>query len=193
MADAGRVITGSAKGTRLVAPGAGTRPLSDRVKQALFASLEADLDDGWSGPFLDLFSGSGAGGIEALSRGAPLAVFVERDPDAARVIGENLSRARLKGGTVIRRNALTVLEAGGAAAGGPFVAAIVDPPYADVRLLASALGRLGEPSLGWLAPGAIVVAKHFWRDEPPEAAGDLRLERRRRFGETALSYYRRAP
>ena len=76
MADAGRVIAGSAKGVRLRAPGAGTRPLADRVKQTLFAILEPELG---GARVLDLFAGSGAGGIEALSRGATAATFVEKD------------------------------------------------------------------------------------------------------------------
>jgi len=79
MPDAGRVIAGSARGLRLLAPGEGTRPLADRVKQTLFAVLEAGSLGPWPVAFLDLFAGSGAGGIEALSRGAPRATFVERD------------------------------------------------------------------------------------------------------------------
>jgi len=75
MSDAGRVIAGSARGTRLRAPGEGTRPFGDRVKQTLFAILEPDLP---GANVLDLFAGSGAGGIEALSRGAAMATFVER-------------------------------------------------------------------------------------------------------------------
>ena len=89
MADAGRVIAGSAKGVRLTAPGPGTRPLADRVKQTLFGILEPELE---GAAVLDLFAGSGAGGIEALSRGAASAVFVERDAGAVRVIAENLRR-----------------------------------------------------------------------------------------------------
>src|SRR5215212_12095443 len=90
MPEAGRIISGSAAGRRLLAPGPGTRPLADRVKQTLFAILEPDLA---GATVLDLFAGSGAGGIEALSRGAGRAVFVERDPRAAGVIRENLRRA----------------------------------------------------------------------------------------------------
>src|SRR6185436_17213972 len=85
---AGRVIAGSARGIRLVGPGAGTRPLGDRVKQTLFAILEPVIRDR---PFLDLFAGSGAAGIEALSRGASLAVFVETDRAAVRAIEQNLA------------------------------------------------------------------------------------------------------
>src|SRR5512140_764203 len=104
MADAGRVIAGSARGTRLAAPGPGTRPLTDRVKQTLFGVLDPELTDA---VVLDLFAGSGAGGIEALSRGAARAVFVEKDPGAVRVIHENLRRTRLDGeALVVRRDAV---------------------------------------------------------------------------------------
>ena len=82
MADAGRVIAGTARGIRLEAPGPGTRPLADRVKQTLFAILEPDLP---GARVLDLFAGSGAAGIEALSRGAASATFVEHDAGATKV------------------------------------------------------------------------------------------------------------
>ncbi len=110
MADAGRVISGRAAGLRLAAPGEGTRPFGDRVKQALFGTLEADPDEPLGGPFLDLFAGSGAAGIEALSRGAPTAVFVERDAGAARVIADNLRRTALEGGRVVRADVLRFLD-----------------------------------------------------------------------------------
>jgi 16S rRNA (guanine966-N2)-methyltransferase len=184
------VITGTAKGVRLVAPGSGTRPLSDRVKQTLFASLGSALGDDWPGPFLDLFAGSGAAGIEALSRGAPRAVFVERDPAATKVIAENLRRTRLEGGQVVQRDVAAFLRDGPAAAGAPFIGVLVDPPYADSARLDEALAALGAPDAGWLSSGAVVVAKHFWRDEPAGSFGDLSVARRRRFGETALTYYR---
>src|SRR5689334_22436243 len=102
MADAGRVIAGSARGVRLAAPGPGTRPLTDRVKQTLFGILEPELEDA---AVLDLFAGSGAGGIEALSRGAASAVFVDKDGSAARAIAENLRRTKLEaGGRVSKRD-----------------------------------------------------------------------------------------
>lgn len=190
MADAGRVVTGSAKGVRLLAPGPGTRPLSDRLKQALFASLEVALAPAWPVAFLDLYAGSGAGGIEALSRGAPRAVFVERDQGAARVIADNLRRSGLPGGTIVRRDVLTVLSEGSDPLGGPFGAILVDPPYADRHALLGTLARLGDRRLGWVTGDALVVAKHFWRDGPPDRVDRLVLERRRRFGESGLSYYR---
>ena len=94
MPDAGRVIAGRARGIRLAGPADGTRPLGDRVKETLFAILEPDLA---GARFLDLFAGSGAAGIEALSRGAAHATFVERDTAAAKVIAGNLDRTHLAG------------------------------------------------------------------------------------------------
>ena len=187
MADAGRVIAGSARGIRLDAPGPGTRALSDRVKQVLFGVLDPDLE---GAVVLDLFAGSGAGGIEALSRGAARAVFVEKDTGAARVVGENLRRTQLEaGGRVVRRDAITWLaDPAGAAADAPFDIVLLDPPYAETELLARALELVGR----FVAPGGRVVAKHFWKDAPRAEVGLLASERERRLGETALTFYRRS-
>jgi 16S rRNA (guanine966-N2)-methyltransferase len=183
MADAGRVIAGTARGIRLEAPGPGTRPLADRVKQTLFAILESDLRDA---RVLDLFAGSGAAGIEALSRGAASATFVEHDAGAAKVIAANLARASLAGpnAVVVRDDALGWL---GRANTEPFDVVIVDPPYDRTDLLAEALDAVSQ----LVVPGGRVVAKHFWRDAPPATVGLLASERDRRFGETALTFYRR--
>lgn len=188
MADAGRVIAGSAKGVRLRAPGPGTRPLSDRVKQTLFAILEPELGGAL---VLDLFAGSGGAGIEALSRGAAGAVFVEKDAGAVAVIAANLEAARLAGpaATVVRSDALAWLGRGDPVRPA-FDLVFVDPPYADVEMLRRVLDALGAPGAP-LAPRARVVAKHFWRDRPPDRVGMLAAERDRRFGETALTFYRR--
>jgi 16S rRNA (guanine966-N2)-methyltransferase len=187
MADAGRVIAGSAKGSRLRAPGPGTRPLADRVKQTLFAILEPELA---GARVLDLFAGSGAAGIEALSRGAAAATFVEKDKGAADVIDANLRSTGLAGpaAVVVRVDATRWLDGG--PYGAPFDLVIVDPPYADTELLRRVLAVLGAPDAP-LTPAARVVAKHFWRDRPPERMGMLAVERERRFGETALTFYRR--
>jgi len=193
MADAGRVIAGRAAGRRLLAPGPGTRPLGDRVKETLFAILEPELP---GARVLDLFAGSGAGGIEALSRGAAQVVFVERDPGAVRTIEENLRRCDLGGEAgIVRRAEVRAYLADQAAADGPFDLVLVDPPYAEPDLLLEVLARLGEGGRGGslLRPGARVVAKYFWRHRPPDAVGLLRSERTRRFGESALTFYRRAP
>ena len=186
--EAGRVIAGSARGTRLLGPGEGTRPLGDRMKESLFAMLESRVR---GAAILDICAGSGAAGVEALSRGARRAVFVERDPAAIAVIRENLRRA-VPGGesAVVRAEAVTWLSTEGRAAG-PFDLAIVDPPYADAALLGQILDHLGGPD-GPLAAGALVVAKHFWRNPPARSIGLLASERERRFGDTTLTFYRLA-
>jgi len=188
VSDAGRVIAGSARGVRLRAPGAGTRPLADRVKQTLFAILEPDLP---GAQVLDLFAGSGAAGIEALSRGAASAIFVEKDPGAASVIEANLRATSLAGpaAQVVRADVIAWL-ARSSRAGVPFDLVIIDPPYAETDLLARTLEALGATDAP-LTGEARVIAKHFWRDRPPNRIGLLASERDRRFGETALTFYRR--
>ena len=186
MADAGRVIAGTAKGVRLAAPGPGTRPLTDRVKQTLFGILEPDLE---GARVLDLFAGSGAGAIEALSRGASEAVLVERDAGAARVIAENLRRARVEAhARVVRRDAIAWLTAAAGDGTPPFDLVLADPPYEDTGVLLRALDLAGP----LVTVGGTLVAKHFWRDAPPARVGMLAVERERRFGETALTFYRRS-
>jgi 16S rRNA (guanine(966)-N(2))-methyltransferase RsmD len=190
MADAGRVIAGTARGRRLVAPGEGTRPLGDRVKQTLFAILEPDLP---GASFLDLCAGSGAAGIEALSRGAARAAFVESDRRVIGTIAENLARTGLAGerAVVVRAEALAWLGDAGRSSG-PFGVVFVDPPYAEPELLLRLLEALGGDVGGRvLGPTARVVAKHHWRDRPPARLGLLASERDRRFGETGLTFYRR--
>ena len=184
--DAGRVIAGTARGLRLEAPGPGTRPLADRVKETLFAILEPDLP---GANVLDLFAGSGAAGIEALSRGAARTTFVERDRGAAAVIAANLGRTHLAGDRVriVRADAIAWLRGPEAASAAPFGVVVLDPPYAETGLLAEALTAVGP----LVAHGGRVVAKHFWRDPPPAEVGLLASERERRFGETALTFYRR--
>lgn len=189
MPDAGRVIAGTARSIRLDAPGAGTRPFGDRVKQTLFAVLEPDLP---GARFLDLFAGSGAAGIEALSRGAAHATFVERDATAARVIVGNLARTHLGGPdrvTVVREDVLAWLRDPARAREPAWDLVVLDPPYAETAAIHGALKAVGA----LLAPDGRVVAKHFWRDAPPATVGLLASERVRRFGETALTFYRRAP
>lgn len=188
MADAGRVVAGSARGVRLAAPGAGTRPLADRVKQAVFGSLEPALPEA---AILDLCAGSGGAAIEALSRGASRAILVERDRGTCRVIAENLRRAGVADrARVVRADALAYLR-GPAAADGPFDVVILDPPYAEVELREACLLELGAPD-GPLGPDSLVVATGFGKLPPPRTAGLLRSMRERRFGETLVVFYRRA-
>jgi 16S rRNA (guanine(966)-N(2))-methyltransferase RsmD len=185
--DGGRVVAGTARSIRLEAPGPGTRPLGDRVKQTLFAVLDPDLP---GSRFLDLFAGSGAGGIEALSRGADHATFVERDPGAARVIVANLARTHLGSPDrvrVVREDVLAWLRDDERHAEPPWDVVLLDPPYEDTAALDAALDLVGP----LVAGEGRVVAKHFWRDAPPARVGLLASDRERRFGETALTFYRR--
>jgi len=184
--DGGRVIAGTARGIRLAAPGPGTRPLGDRVKQTLFAILEPDIG---GAAVLDLFAGSGAAGIEALSRGAAHVTFVERDAGAAAIIAANLGRTHLAGerAMVVRADAIAWLRGAASAAGAPYGVVVLDPPYAEAGLLIEALAAVGAV----VGPGGRVVAKHFWRDPSPAEVGLLASERERRFGETTLTFYRR--
>ena len=186
MSEAGRVIAGSARGTRLLAPGEGTRPMGDRVKETLFAILEPHLP---GARFLDLFAGSGGGGIEALSRGSARAVFVERDQTAVRCIGDNLARAHVAERGIVHKADAVGYLIDRAAADGPFDVVLVDPPYAETGLMEAALARLGPKVL---TTDAVVVAKHFWRTSPPESVGLLASFRSKRFGETALTFYHRS-
>jgi 16S rRNA (guanine966-N2)-methyltransferase len=188
---AGRVIAGSARGTVLQAPGEGTRPLGDRVKQALFAIIEPVTR---GRPFLDLYAGSGAGGIEALSRGASRAVFVEVDAAAARVIEANLGAARFDGDrvAVVRRRATAWLasQESGARREEAFAGILVDPPYDQPAELDRALAGIAAGGQGViLAADGLVVAKHFWKT-PPAPTPLLRSVRTERFGETMLTFYR---
>jgi len=190
VADAGRVIAGRARGRRLAPAGPGSRPLADRVKEALFGILEPELP---GAAVLDLFAGSGAGGIEALSRGARTAVFVDRDRAAIQAIEANLRSTGLAGPeAVVRRAEVLAYLRERARSDGPFDVALLDPPYDESALLGSALERLGDDEAGILAAGARVVAKHFWRDRPRAVVGLLASDRERRFGETALTFYRAA-
>lgn len=186
MADAGRVIAGTARGIRLSGPGEGTRPMGDRVKEALFAILEPDIR---GARVLDLFAGSGGAGIEALSRGAAHATFVERDHGAVRVIAANLARAHLggPGAHVVEANVRRWVADAAREIEAPFDIVIADPPYDDPALLVATLEALGPR----LAPDARVVAKHARQTPPPARVGLLASERERRFGETTLTFYRR--
>lgn len=183
-----RVIAGEAGGRRLVTP-AGARPTTDRVKESLFAALGADRLSG--ARVLDLYAGSGALAIEALSRGASLAVLVERDPEARRSIASNLEatgladRARVMTGDVAR------VVAGAPPPGGPFDLVLCDPPYelADDDL-ESVLGHLA--SGGWLAPGATVVVERAGSADAPRWPPGWRSTWERRYGDTLLWFVQSA-
>jgi 16S rRNA (guanine966-N2)-methyltransferase len=171
-----RVVAGAYGGRRISAPpGAGTRPTSDRVREALFSILGARVD---GARVLDLFAGSGALGIEALSRGAGSAEFVDAHPLAVRVVRGNLARLGAEA-RVHRSDALQWLRAA-SRAGAQYDLVFLDPPYRLAERLGSGLAD-GLPAV--LAPGAVVVAESDRR--APLALG-LPLQDERRYGDTLI-------
>jgi 16S rRNA (guanine966-N2)-methyltransferase len=176
-----RIIAGSRKGHRIDAPkGHETRPTSDRVREAAF--MLAGPVDGAS--VLDLFAGSGAMGLEALSRGAERATFVESDPRAAAAIQKNLEKLRLTGARIVRSEATRALVAE-TAAGAKYDLVLVDPPYADYEQLQPTLARY-LPTL--LAEDGLVLVETSERVQP-----DLPLEllKSRRYGSVRVSVFGR--
>lgn len=182
-----RVIAGTARGRRLAAPpGRDTRPTSDRVREALFSSIAADVP---GAAVLDLFAGSGALGIEALSRGAAHATFVEQDPRAVVAIRQNLERAGVADvGQVIHTDAARFCRN---PVGGRFDLLLCDPPYAlDTTAVGDLLAALCDA--GGLPVGALVVVERDRRGSDPAAGlpAFLAQERQRSYGDTMLLYLR---
>ncbi len=181
-----RVIAGSQKGRRLLGPrGPGLRPTPDRVKEALFSILGSRVS---GARVLDLYAGTGAIGIEALSRGARTVTFVESHPASLRVLRANLERCGLSAGAEVRScRAEEFLRR--SQEGEPYDLIFADPPYrsdASVSLLA----LLSEGPVA--GPDSTVILEHATRREPPPEIGIWRRSRRYRYGDTSLSLYVRA-
>jgi len=179
-------VAGAARGRRLaVPPGRGTRPTSDRTREALFSALDALVDlDG--ARVLDLYAGSGAVGLEALSRGSAHALLVEADPRVARVLRENAAALGLDGAQIRTDRAERLAES---TPEDPYDVVFADPPYAvAAEELASVLERLHQH--GWIAPGAVVVVERASRDPDWVWPTPLTPLRSRRYGEGTLWYGR---
>ena len=176
-----RVIAGVAGGRRLAVPAKGTRPTSDRVREALFSALENDpgLD---GAAVLDLCAGSGALGLEALSRGAAHALFVESDRRAAAVLRRNVEALGLPGAVVRPGSAASVLGAGADRA---YDVVLVDPPY-EVPDSEVAGWLAAAAAHGWLAEGVTVVVERSARSGPFPWPEPLHGVRERHYGDTAL-------
>jgi 16S rRNA (guanine(966)-N(2))-methyltransferase RsmD len=189
-----RVVAGVAKGRRLVAPrSTSIRPTTDRVKEAIFSMLESEAfrraDEGEhtaSFPFrrvLDLYAGSGALGIEALSRGAEHTDFVEVSPQARAAIAENLRRTGFTDAATIHatrsESAISTLRRA-------YDLILLDPPYGD-EAATQALEKLGTSEI--LASHAIVILEHARSRAVPDQAGALYRARSRYYGSTAVSLF----
>jgi 16S rRNA (guanine966-N2)-methyltransferase len=186
-----RIIAGTARGRRLAVPASGTRPTSDRVRESLFSALDSELiaqARSWAGlRVLDLFAGTGALGLEALSRGATEAYLVESSRPAIKVLEANIAAVGCPGARVISMDVARLPAQAPPADGAGLCFA--DPPYewpaADVQALLSGLG-----AAGWLAVGARVVVERAARDRDsplPDAWPDVR---QRAYGDTMLWYGR---
>ncbi len=181
-----RLIGGTAGGRRIAVPPTGTRPTSDRVREALFSLLEARgaIEDA---QVLDLFAGSGALGIEALSRGASTAVLVERDPRACAVIQSNARAAGVHGALVRRAAVVAFLKRTPT----PVELVFVDPPYTDP---AAGVDEVLALLPSWLAPDGLVVLERDVRSDAPAWPASFDPEERRVYGETVLHLaHRSAP
>jgi 16S rRNA (guanine966-N2)-methyltransferase len=185
-----RIVAGAARGRRLATPpGRGPRPTSDRAREGMFSTLQTVLGDVDGARVLDLYAGSGAVGLEALSRGASHVLLVESDRRAAAVVAANVEQVGLPG-AVVRAAAVEHVVASSVPEK-PYDLAFLDPPYAvtddEVRVV---LGVLLER--GWLVPGSVLVVERATRGGsfvwPPGFEGD----RERRYGEGTLWYGRAA-
>ena len=179
-----RVITGKARGVQLKTPeGLTTRPTADRVKEALFSIINFDIP---GAKVLDLFGGTGQLGIEALSRGAASATFVDAGEPACRLIRENLRRTKLEAdGKVIRSDYLEYLNR----CREKFDIIFLDPPYAEV-FLENALKRITEIDI--LQSGGIIVAERPLGKELPWEFEGFNRSKDYKYGKVLLTIYRKA-
>jgi 16S rRNA (guanine966-N2)-methyltransferase len=175
-----RIIAGSCKGRTLKTPKwDGLRPTSDRLRETLFNILAHRIDDS---RVLDVFAGTGAVGLEALSRGAARATFIENDRRAVGLIEENAKLCSVRDRCIIIRQAAEI-ALDGPVHGDVFDLIVLDPPY-EWPELSEILSR----AVPLLAPDGVMVLEHAWRRPPPPAMGSL-LRRTVRSGDSALSFY----
>jgi 16S rRNA (guanine966-N2)-methyltransferase len=181
-----RIIAGTARGRRLRVPASGTRPTADRVREAMFASLD-HLLGGLSGlHVLDLYAGSGALGLEAVSRGAARAVLVESDRRTAAIARQNAQVVAAGRVEVVTARVGAYL----AASPVPFDLVLADPPYAVTDAQVDEL--VARLAAGWLAPGGVVVVERARAGPGPSWPTGLRLVREATYGGTSLWYGQRA-
>ena len=180
-----RIVAGTARGRRLRVPPAGTRPTSDRVREALFSAVGARID--LSGArVLDLYSGSGALGLEALSRGAAHALLVESNRRAATVLRGNVADLGLPGAQVVLASVGSVLAAGPAE---PYDTVFADPPYALAAesVVADLAALIAH---GWLRSGCMIAVERATRSEAIDWPPGYEVESPRSYGDTRIELAR---
>ena len=181
-----RVIAGTLRSRTLEAPaGLATRPTSDRLRETLFNVLSPRIE---GAHFLDLYAGSGAVGIEALSRGATDVVFVEKAQPAIKVLRANLERLGLTGGFSIVSGSVTA-HLRKPRDGSRFDVVFLDPPYDAEREYMDALLLLGGPAAVILADAALIIAEHRRKEKLNDEYGTLHRTRLLQQGDAALSFY----
>ena len=197
-----RIIAGTFRSRTLAAPaGMSTRPTSDRLRETLFNVLAPRIE---GAAFLDLYAGSGAVGLEALSRRAKRVTFVERAPAALKVLDRNLARLGISEGVRVARKSVSAFLRG-AAGPNPRLekspkpeenpkqekneVVFLDPPYDAAEEYAITLGLMGGTAKGILAPGAVVIAEHRRKFALNERYGNLKRTRVLEQGDAALSFY----
>jgi 16S rRNA (guanine966-N2)-methyltransferase len=182
-----RIVAGSARGRRLVVPGHGTRPTSERAREALFGTLDSYLEI-VGARMLDLYAGTGAVGLEALSRGAKHATFVERNRTAIDVLRRNIAATGVGGAEPVQASVAAYLNAGTPPE--PFDFGFADPPYALAEpALVEVLRALADPR--WTAPGAIVVVERAAAASAPMWPIGYESIKEKRYGQSMLWYGRR--
>jgi 16S rRNA (guanine966-N2)-methyltransferase len=180
-----RVIAGTYRSRRLIAPrGLATRPTSDRLRETLFNVLAPWID---GTVFVDLYAGSGAVGIEALSRGASLVYFVDKAPSAMAAIRSNLAALDIYSGFQLEASNVSSALGGLSAAGIIFL----DPPYEAASEYERTLSAIGQNADSLLTPDGIVVAEHSRKTQPAEHHGALKRYRVLEQGDAGLSFYSR--
>jgi len=185
-----RIIAGTLRSRTLMAPpGLSTRPTSDRLRETLFNVLAPRISGAM---FLDLYAGSGAVGMEALSRGAASVTFVERAAAALKVLRANLDRLGIETEARVRTESVgAFLRSSAESAPKPerYEVVFLDPPYDAAKEYAATLGLLGGTASHILAEGALVVAEHRRNESLEENYGSLKRTRVLRQGDAALSFF----
>jgi 16S rRNA (guanine(966)-N(2))-methyltransferase RsmD len=189
-----RVIAGQYRSRLLTAPpGESTRPTSDRLRETLFNILAPRLDGAW---FADLYAGTGAVGIEALSRGAQHVFFAENSPPALKALRTNLANLKIGGGYALEDRGVMPLLQRLAKGKTPLHLIFLDPPYLKEDAYTQTLGFLGSPAnRQLLAEDALVIAEHATKSkfQLAERYGVLTCTRRYKQGDTSLAFYAPAP